>query len=647
MSNEKLEKDLLEGTAGVAPADDAAAPVPAASDDAPAAGDAERDYDPDRHRVAEEELEVPEDALGTTKKLWAAMAGMRWRLVLTTISSVCYVICTLWAVACSATLIDLLWNNIQASWETGAEFVLTFENGGVQVLRFLGVWTLTWAFYSFNGLVMASFAESLNLKLRRQIAAKLQRLPLSHYDSHKPGDTISRATNDLDKVSEVLQRGLLQILISALTVVGAVIMMLRINVPVTLVFLAFCAVSLVVTKVFADRTLNVAAARQASLGTLTGRVEEAYSGRAVIKAFGMDEASAAQIGEAAEELATTSAKSDFLTNAVGPIIRFVMRICQVTIAVIAGQMLIAGQLTVGTFQALFQYIATGVEPLTQLSMTIGMLQGALAAAERVFNLLAAEEVEPDPEPALAPAEPVRGRIAFEHVRFGYTPEKTLMHDVNLVAEPGQKVAIVGATGAGKTTLINLLMRFYEVEGGRITLDGVDTHKMRAAELRREFGMVLQDAWLFEGTVAENIAYGRPEATREEVVAAAKAAHVDYFIRTLPHGYDTHLANDAEAVSQGQRQLLTIARAMLTDPAILILDEATSSVDTRTEQAIVHAMEALMSGRTSFVIAHRLSTIVDADLILVMDHGNIIEQGTHEELLAAGGAYAELYLSQFS
>ena len=276
-----------------------------------------------------------------------------------------------------------------------------------------------------------------------------------------------------------------------------------------------------------------------------------------------------------------------------------------------------------------------------------MLQGALAAAERVFRLLDEDEVEPDPACPLAPVEPVRGRVAFEHVRFGYSADKPLMRDVSLVAKSGQKVAIVGATGAGKTTLINLLMRFYEVDGGRITLDGVDTRQMRAADLRREFGMVLQDAWLFEGTIADNIAYGRADATREEVVAAAKAAHVDYFIRTLPQGYDTVLANDAEAVSAGQRQLLTIARAMLCDPAILILDEATSSVDTRTEQAIVHAMETLMSGRTSFVIAHRLSTIVDADLILVMDHGTIVEQGTHDELMAAGGAYADLYLSQFA
>ncbi|WP_333785397.1 ABC transporter ATP-binding protein [Parolsenella catena] len=594
-----------------------------------------------------EELEVPKNALATIARLWDAMVGLRWRIVACTVSAVLYVVATLAAVGFSASVIDMLWAKIQASFASGEPFVLTLENGGARVLTFLGIWTAAWAFYSFNDLVMASFAERLNLRLRERISAKLARLPLSYFDAHQPGDTISRATNDLDKVSEVLQRGVLQLLTSVMTVVGAVLIMLTVDVRLACIFLAFAAVALAVTKVFATRTLKAATARQASLGVLTGRVEEAYSGRAVIKAFGRDEASAGEVFAAAQSLADSSASSDFLTNAVGPAIRFVMRLCQVTIAVLAGQMLIAGQLSVGVFQAFFQYVTQASEPLTQLGLTVNMLQGAIAAAERVFALLDEPEVEADPADALAPVEPVRGRVAFEHVRFGYSADKPLMRDVSLVAEPGQKVAIVGATGAGKTTLINLLMRFYEVDGGHITLDGVDTRRMRAQDLRREFGMVLQDAWLFEGTIAENIAYGRPDATRDEVVEAARAAHVDYFIRTLPHGYDTVLANDADAVSVGQRQLLTIARAMLCDPSILILDEATSSVDTRTEQAIVHAMETLMAGRTSFVIAHRLSTIVDADLILVMDRGTIVEQGTHDELMAAGGAYAELYLSQFA
>ncbi len=597
--------------------------------------------------ASDDELEVPEDALGTARRLWEAARGQRWRLVVAAVCSVLYVAGSLGATAYSAGLIDLLWNNIQATFEAGAPFVVTLENGGVQILTFLGIWTAAWGAYTVQVLVMASFAERLNLGLRRRIGEKLSRLPLAYYDAHQPGDTISRATNDLDKVSEVLQRGLLQLLIAVCMVGGAVILMATYDLVLTGVFVVFGLVASVATKLVTARTLKVAAARQAALGDLTGRVEEAYSGRAVIKAFGREDASLAEVAEAAERLAETSATADFVTNAIAPAIRLLMRLCQVTIGLLAGGMLVMGQISVGVFQAFFQYVMQASEPFTQLALTVNMLQGALAAAERVFAFLDEDEVVPDPASPAELPEAVEGRVAFEHVRFGYAPDRPLMRDVSLVAEPGQKVAIVGATGAGKTTLINLLMRFYEVDGGRITLDGVDTRDLTRAELRRQFGMVLQDAWLFEGTIAENIAYGKPGATREEVEAAARAAHVDFFVRTLPHGYDTMLSNDAENISQGQRQLLTIARAMLTDPAILILDEATSSVDTRTEQAIVRAMEAIMENRTSFVIAHRLSTIVDADLILVMERGTIIEQGTHVELLAAGGAYAELYRSQFA
>ena len=597
--------------------------------------------------AATEEVEVPADALGTAWRLWEAAAGMRWRLVVAALSAVGNVVFSLAAPAYSAYLLDLLWGRIQAMFERGEGFVVTMETGGREIVIYLVIWTIAWVFYTVQAMVMSSFAERLNLSLRNRIAAKLERLPLRYYDARQPGDTISRATNDLDKVSEVLQRGVLQLIIAVLMLTGAVIMMARYNLLLTSVYVFFMLLSFAATKVIAARTLSIASARQAAVGKLTSSVEEAYSGRAVIKAVGREQASAAEMRAAAEELARTSTIADSLTNAAGPAIRFLGRIALVIIGMMAGGMLVAGRLTVGVFQAFFQYVNTASEPLTQMSMTINMLQGALAAAERVFHLLDEEEVEPDPaQPAELPRN-VEGRVAFEHVRFGYDAKKPLMRDVSLVAEPGQKVAIVGATGAGKTTLINLLMRFYEIDGGRITLDGVDTRRLTRADLRRQFGMVLQDAWLFEGTIAENIAYGCPGASRDEVVAAAKAAHVDFFVHTLPQGYDTMLSGDAESISQGQRQLLTIARAMLCDPAILILDEATSSVDTRTEQAIVRAMEALMYGRTSFVIAHRLSTIVDADLILVMDHGNIVEQGTHEELLAADGAYAELYNSQFS
>jgi ATP-binding cassette subfamily B protein len=596
---------------------------------------------------AEGDSEVPSDAMGTARRLWESARGIRWRLVVSAIATVLYVAFSLAAPAYSAYVVDLVWGNVQESFAQGRDYVVTMENGGRQILTFLSLWTVSWAFYSVQSYVMSSFAERLNLRLRGLISAKLGRLPLAYYDRHQPGDTISRATNDLDKVSEVLQRGVMQLIISAVTLVGAVVMMARYSVVLTLVFCCFAAASALLTKVVAARTLSIASRRQEALGTLTGKVEEAYSGRAVIKAFGREGDSLDDVRACSEDLAQTSARADFVTNAISPAIRFLTRLCQVVVGIMAGSMLIAGRLSVGVFQAFFQYVTQATEPLTQLSLTVNMLQGALAAAERVFALLDEDEVEPDPAEPELPASPVRGRVAFEHVRFGYSPDRPLMRDVSFVAEPGQKVAIVGATGAGKTTLVNLLMRFYEVDGGRITIDGVDTRRMTRSDLRAQFGMVLQDSWLFEGTIEQNIAYGRPGATHDEVVAAARAAHVDFFVHTLPKGYQTMLSNEAEEISQGQRQLLTIARAMLVDPAILILDEATSSVDTRTEQAIVHAMEAAMEGRTSFVIAHRLSTIVDADLILVMDHGTIVEQGSHAQLLAAGGAYAELYKSQFA
>ncbi|RRF90897.1 MAG: ABC transporter ATP-binding protein [Coriobacteriaceae bacterium] len=605
------------------------------------------DRDKKDARDEKDELEVPENGLLTARRLWASARGLRWRVVVATIAAILYVTCDLITPLYSAHLIDLLWKNIQAAFAKGEPFVVTLDDGGRELLVYLGIWMLAWVFYSTQSLVMASFAERLNLRLRKDISAKVGRLPLRYFDAHKPGDTISRATNDLDKVSEVLQRGLLQIIISAVTLVGALIIMFRMDVLLASIFTVFIAASLLLTRVVAGRTLVVAGRRQEVLGRLTGRVEEAYSGRTVVKAFGRERASLEQIEADAQELALVSARADFLTNAISPAIRFLTRLSQVICGVLAGGMLVAGRLTIGTFQAFFQYVFKASEPVTQLSLTVNMLQGALAAAERVFRLLDEEEVVPDPEQPARLPEHVRGRVAFEHVRFGYSPDKPLMSDVSFVAEPGQKVAIVGQTGAGKTTLINLLMRFYEVDGGRITLDGIDTRRLARADLRRQFGMVLQDAWLFEGTIAQNIAYGKSDATREDVEAAARAAHVDYFVRTLPDGYDTVLSNDAENISQGQRQLLTIARAMLMDPAILILDEATSSVDTRTEQYITRAMEAIMEDRTSFVIAHRLSTIVDADLILVMDHGSIVEKGNHRELLAKGGMYAELYRSQFA
>lgn len=603
----------------------------------------------DASGTPEEELEVPKDTWGTVRRLWHAAAGERWRFGVVIAAILVYTGFHVAAPAYSARVIDVLWTNIQAAFAEGRAFTVDWETGGRELATYFGIWTGACALYSVQCFVMAGFAEKLNLSLRRSIAEKLSRLPLKFYDGHKPGEVVSRATNDLDKMSEVLQTGLLKFMSAVGTIIGALYMMLRYSVLLTAIFLVFAFVSTLITKGVSKWTLKLAAERQRYVGELTATVEEAYSGRLIIKSFNREGSSSQRVHELSDKLARASRRADFATNAISPLIRFIIRLAQVLIAVVAGGMLVGGQITIGVFQAFFQYIHQASEPLTQLSFTINTLQNALASVERVFDILDEEEVEPDPLPEVAAKLPaaVEGRVGFSRVRFGYNPEKPLMRDVTFHVKPGQKVAIVGATGAGKTTLINLLMRFYEIGGGSIELDGVDTHAMARPDLRANFGMVLQDAWLFDGTIAENIAYGRPDATREEIVRAAEMAHVDHFVRTMPQGYDTHIENDAETISQGQRQLLTIARVILCDPAILILDEATSSVDTRTERDIVQAMETLMHGRTSFVIAHRLSTIVDADLILHMRAGTIIEQGTHEELLAENGPYADLYRSQFA
>lgn len=603
----------------------------------------------DASGTPEEELEVPKDTWGTVRRLWHAAAGERWRFGVVIAAILVYTGFHVAAPAYSARVIDVLWTNIQAAFAEGRAFTVGWETGGRELATYFGIWTGACALYSVQCFVMAGFAEKLNLSLRRSIAEKLSRLPLKFYDGHKPGEVVSRATNDLDKMSEVLQTGLLKLMSAVGTIIGALYMMLRYSVLLTAIFLVFAFVSTLITKGVSKWTLKLAAERQRYVGELTATVEEAYSGRLIIKSFNREGSSSQRVHELSDKLARASRRADFATNAISPLIRFIIRLAQVLIAVVAGGMLVGGQITIGVFQAFFQYIHQASEPLTQLSFTINTLQNALASVERVFDILDEEEIDPDPLPEVAAKLPaaVEGRVDFSRVRFGYNPEKPLMRDVTFHVKPGQKVAIVGATGAGKTTLINLLMRFYEIGGGSIELDGVDTHAMARPDLRASFGMVLQDAWLFDGTIAENIAYGRPDATREEIVRAAEMAHVDHFVRTMPQGYDTHIENDAETISQGQRQLLTIARVILCNPAILILDEATSSVDTRTERDIVQAMETLMHGRTSFVIAHRLSTIVDADLILHMRAGTIIEQGTHEELLAENGPYADLYRSQFA
>lgn len=575
-----------------------------------------------------------------------SMGKQKWRLTVVFICIAFYTYFTVMAPLYSADVVDLIWNQMKEAMQTGQHFQITWEFGGRQLFSLLLMFLACGIFYSLQSFLMANFAEKLNLQLRGEISEKLNRLPLSYFDRQQPGAIMSRATNDLEKMSEALQTGLLRLFMAVGTILGSLSIMAYFDGFLTAVFLFFTAISLLAAKAASQKTLRYAARRQDCTGKLNSLIEEAYSGRMLIKAFNREEESLAQIRQAAVELADASEKTDWIINAINPGIRVINRFGQVAVAVLGGVMLLKGHLTPGRFQAFFQYANQAGEPITELSYMINSLQSALASVERVYELLDEEEILPDPEhPACLPAP--KGHVDFSHIRFGYTPERTLMSDISFSVKEGQKIAIVGATGAGKTTLINLLMRFYEIGGGTILLDGADTRSLSRADLRRAFGMVLQDTWLFEGTIAENIAYGKPDASREEIIAAAKAARADFFIRTLPKGYDTVLGSDAETISAGQRQLLTIARVMLCDPAILILDEATSSVDTRTEMEISLAMNTLMKGRTSFVIAHRLSTIVDADLILVMQNGTIIEQGNHKRLLESGGAYAELYNSQFA
>lgn len=594
----------------------------------------------------EPELEIPRHAFGTLKRMWDTAKKEHVRLILVFISVIFYTLFSIVSPLYSAYLVDFIWNGVKEAAEKGTVFQFSWQNGGMELFFMLMLYLITWIFYTLQNFLMAGFAERLNLVLREQIGRKLTKLPLSWFDGHQPGEILSRATNDLDKMSEALQTGLLKLFTSVGLVIGSLIMMFRYNIWLTVIFLVFTGLSMLLTAFFSKRTLHSAAKRQMCMSRLTSYVEEGYSGRVIIKAFNQEEESAKGMYETTSSLADAAAKADFLAQAINPAIRFVNRIGQVFIAVFAGKLLIEGRLSVGSIQAFFQYVYQAAEPLTEAAYMINTMQSALASVEHVYRMLDAEEISPDAEERQA-GTATEGHVEFRNVRFGYTPDTLLMKDISFSAKPGQKIAVVGNTGAGKTTLINLLMRFYEINGGTILLDGTDTKKMTRAKLREQFGMVLQDTWLFGGTIAENIAYGKPDASREEVIAAARAAHVDFFIRTLPKGYDTVLNNEAENISAGQRQLLTIARVMLCDPPVLILDEATSSVDTRTEMAIGKAMRTLMEGRTSFVIAHRLSTIVDADLILVMENGTIIEQGSHRELLRAKGAYASLYNSQFA
>ena len=596
-------------------------------------------------KIMQRKYDAPQYAMRTARRLFSQLKDQRFRLMAVAVSILIYTVLNIFTPYYSAIVIDALKAAIDESVAAG-KFVFAWEPLGRE-MTILGVMYLVMAcFYLFQSYLMASVAENLILKLRRQISNKLNKLPLRFFDANKPGEILSRVTSDLDKVSETLQTGLLKLVVAIGTIVGSLAFMFYYSRILALIFLAFMAVGVVITKIVSKKNLKAASERQEAIARLTGIAEEYYTGRDIIKAFNHEEESVGKVYKAVEDVRITTRDADFLTNAVNPAVRFLSRLSQAVVLLIAGYWMLSDIMTIGVVQAYFQYLNMSAEPITEASFMINSLQSALASAERTFEFLDDEEEVPDTTTPVN-LDRAEGKIAFEHVSFGYSPDKILMKDISFTAKPGQKIAIVGATGAGKTTLINLLMRFYEVNGGAITIDGIVTTDLSRKGLRKNFGMVLQDTWLFGGTIAENIAYGKPDATREEIINAAKMAKVDYFIRTMPQGYDTVIENEANNLSVGQRQLLTIARVFLCNPPVLILDEATSSVDTRTEAEIGKAMSELMSGRTSFVIAHRLSTIRDADNILFMENGNIIEQGNHAELLKKGGAYAALYNSQFA
>ena len=516
-----------------------------------------------------------------------------------------------------------------------------------RILLFAAAVYATSALLSFlQSYVLAGVVQRTMFQLRAEVEEKLHRLPLSYVDRHARGDLLSRVTNDIDNVAQSLQQTLSQMLTSTLTIVGVLVMMFTISWELALVALVTVPLSLWTVRVIARRSKPRFIAQWRHTGALNAQVEEAFTGHTLIRVLGRQEDVRRRFDEENEQLFKASFGAQFISGTIQPAMMFFGNLNYVAIAVVGGMKVASGSMSIGDIQAFIQYTRQFTQPLTQLASMANVMQSGIASAERVFELLDAEEESPDdPEPLVDP-EP-RGRVEFDHVRFSYDPDRPLIEDLTFTAEPGETVAIVGPTGAGKTTLVNLIMRFYEIDGGQIRLDGNDTARMTRRELRSNIGMVLQDTWLFGGTIRDNIAYGNFDATDEQIIEAAKATYVDRFVHSLPDGYDTVLDDEGASVSTGEKQLLTIARAFLADPTILILDEATSSVDTRTEVLIQHAMAALRSNRTSFVIAHRLSTIRDADTILVMEHGRIVEQGNHDELLAAGGAYHALYQAQFA
>lgn len=583
---------------------------------------------------------------GTLKRFFKDLMKQRGKIIFTFFCLAVSAVCTIITPTLIGEAINQIFDGVQKAREVGGTFTVNLATMGGIMLAILILYLLGALFNYIPQYILASVSQNLTLSLRESISGKLNRLPLRYYDTHKKGDILSRVTSDLEKMADTLQEGLTEFISAVITIIGAFAMMLFISPSLTVIALLAIIVSMAAAVLISIKTNRFYAKNQSALGELNANIEESFTGNSLIKAFNLQAEMMKTNDELNENLRKASLNAQFITYAINPLIRLMGQIGYVVIAVRGAMSVISGSISIGEVQAIFQYINQISEPVTQMSYTLNNLQAAIASVERVYQIEDELEEMPDATEKEILPKP-KGNVSFEQVRFGYSDERILMKDIDIQIKAGSKVAVVGPTGAGKTTLVNLLMRFYELQGGRITIDGVNIKDMSRRELRSILGMVLQDTWLFNGTIAENIAYGRGDAPMEEIIQAAKAARIDHFIRTLSQGYQTIIDDELAGISVGQKQLMTIARVILANPSILILDEATSSVDTRTEVEIQKAMDHLMKGRTSFIIAHRLSTIRDADLILVMREGTIIEQGTHKELLARNGFYAELYRSQFA
>ncbi len=590
------------------------------------------------------QIEKAKDFKGTTKKIFKKyLLDYKWQLLIVLIFAIGSTVFTIVGPKISGNATTEIFNGLVNKMSgTGG---IDFAKIASILLILVVLYIISMIFTAIQSFVMTNVSQKLTYRLRNEVAQKINHLPMKYFDKKTNGEVLSIITNDIDTFSQNMNQSITSIITAVCTLIGIFIMMLTISISMTLVSLAIIPIAVILVKFIVNKSQKYFKQQQDYLGHVNGQVEEIYSGHTIVKVFNRENEETEAFEKLNDKLYSSGWKSHFMSGLMYPIMQFAGNVGYVGIAVLGGYLAVQGKITVGNIQSFIQYDKQFTRPINEIAQISSMLQAMIAASERILEFLEEPEEEQDQENAIS-TEGIKGNVTFDHVQFGYNEDKVIIHDFNETVKDGQKIAIVGPTGAGKTTIVKLLMRFYDVNKGAILIDGHNIQEFKRGDLRKVFGMVLQDTWLFGGTIKENIKYGKPDATDEEVIEAAKAAHVHHFIQTLPKGYDMVIDEESNNISQGQKQLLTIARVILTNPEILILDEATSSIDTRTEEQIQSAMDNLMKGRTSFIIAHRLSTIKNADLILVMNEGDIIEQGTHEELLEKGGFYANLYNSQF-